>query len=229
MPFSINGCGTAFIGKTNVRRHVWLCDRCKSNHYATDYTTKHYVTLFLVPIIPLGKTRIVNHCPVCDTGSQVPLEEWEQRKTLVIQQATRDLSDAKDDPERAIELMNLLATFGEDEEAIELASILVQQHQSDITALIEGGHFFESVGRVQDSEKCYQRACRLAPNHPKVLHLQAMKEFDAMNFEAAQMNLDAFHEAGGKLEPELVRVMIDGFQANGFSGNARCLKDRYSV
>ena len=225
----INGCGTAFIGKSNVRKRPTLCDQCRSNRYVTDYTVNHYVMLLFVPVFRLGKKRVLNRCPICDYGLVYSLADWQRRKQDGIDRALSDLGAAKDSVPLALELLQLLSVFGEDAEAVELATILVQHHQKDVSVLVQGGWFFEFQGRLPDAEKCFERAQRLAPDHPEVLKVQLFNYVDAKNYSDAERILSIYHNAGGTLDVMAARLLVVAFQEGGHPCVARQVQDKYGL
>ena len=76
MPQRINGIGTSYLGKSNVLSRTGECEACRRGAHLTSYDTRLWFTFFFIPVIPLGKKRILDYCASCTTHRAVPLAEW---------------------------------------------------------------------------------------------------------------------------------------------------------
>jgi hypothetical protein len=65
MPALYNGIGTWYHGKSNVFRDYGQCDSCGREVILSSYDTTLYFVVIFVPLIPLGKKRVIWQCPVC--------------------------------------------------------------------------------------------------------------------------------------------------------------------
>jgi len=87
--------GTRSLGQENLRVHRGTCQFCGRTVDLRDYDTSQWFMLYYIPIIPLGRKSVINHCPTCDhclmgpVGTLRPTEapeaaepEDEQAKTL---------------------------------------------------------------------------------------------------------------------------------------------------
>src|SRR4051812_3992651 len=65
MPQIVNGCGTWYYGKKNLQSYEGRCRACSRIATLTSYDTRLYVVFVMIPIIPLGKKRIIEQCGAC--------------------------------------------------------------------------------------------------------------------------------------------------------------------
>ncbi|MCA9099318.1 MAG: hypothetical protein KDA36_13070, partial [Planctomycetaceae bacterium] len=84
MPYTVNGIGTHYYGKKNlqVRR-----DYCRSCHHLGDlksYDTRLWFVVVFIPIIPLGRKRIIDECPSCSRHFAANLDKFEMGRQLAI-------------------------------------------------------------------------------------------------------------------------------------------------
>src|SRR5215211_384795 len=84
MPHTINGIGTWYWGKSNLLVQDSTCKLCGSFARLTSYDTTLYFVVFFLPVIPLGRKRIIQKCPLCQRHRVVPLHKWEANKTEAI-------------------------------------------------------------------------------------------------------------------------------------------------
>ncbi|MGH7213447.1 MAG: hypothetical protein ACREIT_01505 [Tepidisphaeraceae bacterium] len=78
MPQMVNGCGTWYYGKKNLIQYQGTCRACGAVTTLTSYDTRLYVVIILIPVIPLGRKRIVEECASCQRHFAVPLKDWQR-------------------------------------------------------------------------------------------------------------------------------------------------------
>src|SRR5690348_9900907 len=100
MPSTINGIGTWYWGKRNILTRNGSCEFCGSYRQLTSYDTTLYFTVFFIPIVPLGRKRVLNQCPGCSRHRAIPLKKWEQQKTESLMAAIEAWQQDKADPEK---------------------------------------------------------------------------------------------------------------------------------
>src|SRR5438552_1174172 len=76
MPHVVNGCGTWYYGKKNVQQYQGECSICHRVTTLTSYDTGLYVVVAFIPVIPLGRKRIVEQCAACRRHRVMPLKDW---------------------------------------------------------------------------------------------------------------------------------------------------------
>src|SRR5262249_3156437 len=77
MPSTVNGCGTWYYGKRNLQQYQGECRACKRTTTLTSYDPTLWVVVVMIPIIPLGKKRIVEQCSSCTRHVAMPLKDYE--------------------------------------------------------------------------------------------------------------------------------------------------------
>ncbi len=91
MPHVVNGIGTWYYGKRNLQTHQGVCRACQRITTLSTYDTRLYVVVLMVPIIPLGRKRIIDQCAACSRHMVLPFPEWQcaQQRTEQSVQAWR--------------------------------------------------------------------------------------------------------------------------------------------
>ena len=57
--------GTRYVGRANLRKHLDVCRKCGRTAELSDYQARLWFTLYFIPVIPLGRKQIFDHCPLC--------------------------------------------------------------------------------------------------------------------------------------------------------------------
>ena len=65
MPTTINGVGTHYYGKKNASVRAGACRSCGRVSNLESYDTRLFVVIVFIPVIPLGRKRIIDSCPFC--------------------------------------------------------------------------------------------------------------------------------------------------------------------
>ena len=71
MPYTVNGIGTTYYGKKNLKSYQGRCEFCKRDGATQEYETIHWFVVVYVPIIPLGRKQILklSNCAATSTAS----------------------------------------------------------------------------------------------------------------------------------------------------------------
>lgn len=87
MTYTLNGVGTSYFRRRNLKIKAGVCSSCNRNAQLASYdTTKVFVVLF-IPVIPLGQYHIVDHCSSCTVHRAIPAKDWEHLSTTSLAEA----------------------------------------------------------------------------------------------------------------------------------------------
>ena len=89
MPSTINGIGTWYWGKDRIHTRGGQCEACGAFGPLRSYDTTLYFVVVYIPIIPLGRRRIINECPRCTRHRALSLRKWRQLQE-------KEIADAND-------------------------------------------------------------------------------------------------------------------------------------
>src|SRR5215212_8490149 len=101
MPHTVNGIGTWYWGKTNILTRNAQCEFCGGYRLLSSYDTTLYFVVLFIPLIPLGRKRILDQCPACTKHRALPLKKWEQQKTAALVGALEAWQADRSNPAKA--------------------------------------------------------------------------------------------------------------------------------
>jgi len=165
MPSTLNGVGTKYYGKKNISSRVGQCSHCGQTTQIDSYDTRLWFCLVFIPVIPLGKKRIVNYCAKCTMHHAIPLVQWESQKQLGVSGAGEKFR-SNPTPENALELHEHLIGFDQHQEAAEFRKIMEEKFPDDAKVFEGMGLSLINCGQVQEAEKHFARAHELRPDLP---------------------------------------------------------------
>ena len=152
MPYTLNGIGTTYYGNKNPHEVKGTCEFCKASAKLKSYDTMLWFVVVFVPLIPLGRKRIIDMCSVCSKHRALPLHEWKE-----LQAKAQEVTDAYNrdprNPQLAREALQTamgirdLPAFLKLSEQIE-ANLL---DNSETISLLASGH--AHVGRNDEAER----------------------------------------------------------------------------
>ena len=163
MPFTINGIGTHFYNRRNKFQRNGICQACHQRVRLESYDTGHYLVVFFIPLIPLGRRQIIDCCSSCNAGQTMSLKKYLVTKEEAIGQATQTLAENPDDPGASIGLLQTLTAFNEMEDAYDLATAIESQHDSHAELQYMVAAWHETQELKTESERCLERAWQLEP------------------------------------------------------------------
>ena len=78
MPTVVNGIGTWYWGKRDIHTVRQGCEHCGKLGEFLSYDTRSYFVFIFIPIIPLGKKRIIEQCPSCRKHTAVRYRDFQR-------------------------------------------------------------------------------------------------------------------------------------------------------
>jgi tetratricopeptide (TPR) repeat protein len=112
MPYTLNGIGTHYYGRSNASAHRANCSSCGRLATLTSYDTRECFCVLFIPLIPLSKYRIIDQCSSCRRHHRMKLEEFKQNlegRATPLREAVRANPT---DPAAREELIRALIGFG---------------------------------------------------------------------------------------------------------------------
>ena len=108
MPYTLNGIGTHYYGAANRSARVDVCQSCGRSATLSSYDTREFFCIVFIPIIPLGKYRILNDCSSCRRHHRVSAADFAQQvddRTAPLREAIRR---SPRDPQPYVDLVSTL-------------------------------------------------------------------------------------------------------------------------
>jgi tetratricopeptide (TPR) repeat protein len=164
MPVTLNGIGTRYYGRHNLTSHPGVCAHCGHNIPLSSYDTRLWFVILFIPVVPLGRKRILDQCPRCTRHRVLPLAEWDRVKGENIAEQTALMKARPDDPVVAMKLHAALEAFGQTAEASQLADLLKERFRDSAPVQSYLGSSLVRQGRSREASACFQRALELDPN-----------------------------------------------------------------
>lgn len=198
MPQVVNGIGTWYWGRTNIRTRRGVCQFCKQSADLSSFdTTKFFVVLF-VPIVPLGQKRIINQCSACKRHLVLPLKKFNALRDREVGEAMQDYLAAPADPARAEMVLGKCVGHEAQEQFLEVAGQIerAQARNAAIQARLGGAYAF--FGFPDEAEAAYVRSYNLSAD-PEVGDMLGL-------FYLRQARPD---EAAPLLQPILAQQRLD--------------------
>jgi tetratricopeptide (TPR) repeat protein len=166
MPITYNGIGTRYHGHSESENRVAACHSCGRSVSLQSYDTRLWFVILYIPIIPLGRKRIVDECPVCRRHYAVDADEWETRKQLNVSGAM-DTYLANPTPEHAMEAHQQMMNFHQTTEAAEFRRQITEKFAQNAKLQAYLGDSLSGKGQGMDATAYYQRALDLRPDLPE--------------------------------------------------------------
>jgi tetratricopeptide (TPR) repeat protein len=224
MPTIINGCGTWYCGKRRIHRVKAGCGQCGGFTELESYDTTLFFVFFMIPIIPLGKKRILQSCSACQRHRVIDLKAWEAGKSEAFNKVLEELQ-ANPDNRETIQKALALATVYQDEVLFDkLADALAGHRTEDAEIQAQLGSAYEYFSRWPDAEAAFRRAHAIAPSDDTNERLAVCLLKQYRPEEAA----DHVRHALESKDPEkawLVFWLVEGFMAAGMHEEALKVMD----
>jgi tetratricopeptide (TPR) repeat protein len=166
MPTTVNGVGTHYYGKKNRQVRMGVCQACGSTAALESYDTRLWFVILFIPVIPLGRKRIIDACPRCSRHWAASLAQWEMSKQLSVSGAMEQYR-TKPSPEAALELHGNLLGFHMVDEAAQFREQALQEYPENATLSAGLALHLQQMGRFSEAIPLFETALALRPDLPE--------------------------------------------------------------
>ncbi len=163
MPGTIAGTGTRHLGRANLLSEVDTCAHCGCQGDLTSYDTELVFCLFSVPILRLGRRRVLRECPRCHGHQALRQEEWDRQRETELGPLIHLALHDRADPAKAKRLLRALLRLHAENRFLQFADL----HKPDTIADAEIARLFAAGFRQfnrRDAEESHLRRCLQLPN-----------------------------------------------------------------
>jgi tetratricopeptide (TPR) repeat protein len=204
MPMTYNGVGTRYHGKKNVQQRRGACPFCSRVVDLTSYDTRLWFVVLYIPIIPLGRKRILDQCPSCRRHYAVEADRWETAKQLEVSGALENYR-ANPTPESAVSVHQQLINFHQLEEAAAFRKMMAEKYSDNAKVQAYLGAAMERFQKHEEAATFYRRALELRSDLPEARVGVARQDMRAGRLNEAHSLLDFLEKPGAaqlySLEP----------------------------
>ncbi len=137
--------GSTHIRRKNEVRVYAQCPHCHQVGAKACYDASKFFTLYMVPLIPLGKVHVAQECPGCKQGLHASLSKWEQQRDAQLPSAVAAYLQHPDFAPALAHAVELALAFHDESAFLEVA-LQAEEHFAQTPAsllqLAAGYRFF---------------------------------------------------------------------------------------
>ncbi len=225
MPHVVNGIGTWYWGKRNMRIRRSVCRFCGHAGDLRSYDTTLFFVLVFVPLVPLSKKRIIDECPRCRKHMAAKMRKWEEGKQKALAGALETCESAPGDVEKATDAVAACVGYHDEESFNAVATILAEPlaHDAGFQQVLAEAHAF--FGHHEESEAAFRRSLALRPD-PGVQERLDVLLIRHGSVDEARPAIDRVLEEKDREKIGLVYLAVEACQAQGRHKDALELLER---
>lgn len=166
MPTTINGIGTHYYGKQNVTTRTAACHSCGRLDELTSYDTRLWFVFLFIPVVPLGRKRIMDECPRCHrhfAADQQAYQQAQQETLTAVVEAYR----SKPTVEAALAAHAQMLAFRAYDEASTFRTEILAKHPNDAPLYAGLGWQLDEVSQLDTARPLLERAYELDRTLPE--------------------------------------------------------------
>ena len=195
MPTTVNGVGTHYYGKKNRSARTAPCHSCHRVANLESYDTRLWFVVIFIPIIPLGRKRIIDACPFCRRHFAANADTYEQSKQLQISGSLEEYRRAAS-PESALKAHGQLLGFRDFEQAGQFRRNALERFPNHAGLRVGLASQLEHFAIYDEAPKLFEKGLALEPDMPEARVGVARWKMAAGDLAGARQLLD-FLEAPG--------------------------------
>lgn len=204
MPSTYNGIGTHYYGKKNIQKRTAPCHSCGHTVELVSYDTRLWFVVFFIPLIPMGRKRILDYCSACTRHYAVEVDKWETAKQLEVSGAQENFR-TQPTADNAIALHQQFVHFHQLDEAGAFQKTMVEKFPDNAKVHAYLGAALTHVGKVKEADPFFARALELRPDMPEARSGAALGLVREGKLDEARALLDFLEKPGASklysLEP----------------------------
>ena len=195
MPTTVNGIGTHYYGHKSPTVRHGVCQACGQDAQLESYDTRLWFVVIFIPVIPLGRKRIIDQCSACQRHYVLKADDWEMSRQLGV---TGAIEKFRSDPtvDNALETHATFLGFHQPAEAQKFRQSAMEKFADD--ALLHAGLAIqlEELGDANQAVSLYETAFDLDPELPEARVGKARIEMQAGNLDRARELLNFVEQPG---------------------------------
>ena len=117
--------------KTNSQKLIDVCQLCHNTAELESYEATEFFHIYFLPIIPLGKKKIINKCSHCGNYREMSYRRWQEHRLKKMTNA-KDMFEQHDNTETAILLYEVTLQCGSVDEVGKIKSFLLDRFPDDV-------------------------------------------------------------------------------------------------
>lgn len=225
MPYTLNGIGTGYWGKGDLFTRTDVCPHCGRMAKLRSYNTTHCFVVLFLPIVPLGRRRIIDDCSICRRHRIIPLRKWQEGKRAAAEAALEACRRAPSDAEAAKAAIAAAAAYQNHDLLAQLQQTLgpSQGHNAEVQTLL--GAVCAHFGLTDDAEHAYRAALRIKPDPDVGEALAGVLIENGRPDEAAPL-LEHILRESQMAKVDQLYLLVRSHQARGRHRDALDLLDR---
>lgn len=165
MPYTVNGIGTIYYGRRNAKVRQAYCPQCGKYSTLSSYDTTLWFVIVFIPVIPLGRKRILDDCSVCRRGRIAAAAEHEKASLLSIAAASEQYRN-NPTPEAALSLHAQMLSYGMHDEASKFRNAVSDTHADSAIFLAGLADHFDQIGNPGEATPLFEQAYERDPQLP---------------------------------------------------------------
>jgi tetratricopeptide (TPR) repeat protein len=214
MPYTMNGIGTWYYGKKNLFNHADFCPHCGRHVTLSSYDTREWFVIVFIPILPLGRKRIMDSCPVCTKHRQMSLKKYLTAKKAAYDEAEQKYNAAPNDIEAAGQMLQVYAAYEDMKAFDELAPRLLEQFQNDARLFNTVGMIQFQYGRMEPAQDCFEQSLLLADDDT-IRYMLGLVSIRLSDPDAAARYFQFIVDKGVHEKAPSLLILVDAYQAQG--------------
>lgn len=189
MPTTYNGVGTHYYGKKSLSARAAICGSCHRSGNLTSYETRLWFVIFFIPVIPLGRKRIIDYCPACSRHRVADADAFEQNKQL---QTSGSLDRFRREPsaDAALGVHASLLAFSDHDQAAEFRRTALEQFPDHAGLRAGLAMQLDEVSAFDEAGGLFESALELEPDLPDARIGVARRRIASGELDEARQLLD---------------------------------------
>jgi len=212
MPYTLNGIGTNYLGKKNREDREGVCEKCGKQVKLSTYETRLFFVILFIPIIPLGKKKILDYCSRCSAHRVMPLEKWHELREKVAQESRQVVKEKSAEAQTLLSAHAKVLGVGHHEQAEELEREMSARFSANVDVMLYLGWVHKDAGDADRAGMYFNKALAAAPEDTRARTSVALRCLQNNDLSRAAQLLSFMEYADP--DPAVLFLLAEGYREN---------------
>lgn len=153
--------GVKQYGREDQVERTGHCDQCGAYTTLRSYNTAAFFCVYGLPLVPMGRKRITDACPVCNRHYEVGLRKYHRQRRETLTRCLAVVKEKPADPSAAVDALNALVVYQQINTLNTVTPKMARQHAQSPDVQRTAGRVYEYLGDMETAESYLHQALAL--------------------------------------------------------------------
>lgn len=201
-------------GKKDYHQFITTCKKCGKISSIQNYTSSNFMSVATVPLLPLGKIRVMDECSNCGWFKTLKFSEWAQQKKEKLANIARKYRKDKGNSDVLMKGIETAIEYQDEDVFQKFVKLFSATRSSNAELIGMVAYGYDYFGEYEQAEKCYRKSLQI-DDYQDVRENYGLLLIKMKRPAEAEKYLEHLWTDNMGVPPEEFYHMVEAFQEEG--------------